>query len=347
MPLDDRKARILHAIVNDYVTTAEPVGSDRLVSSYQFGCKSATIRNEMAEMSEQGYLQQPHTSAGRIPTDRGYRYFVDQLMERPPALPATDARKIRARFRRAETDVEFLVQQTCRLLSELTSYPSLATDPSYSQTTLRRVYVSAAGPRHALLVLLMSNGYVEHRLVEMELIPPENVLIAMANFITALSIDKDPLEIARVLAMREIPNELLGYAAPLNSFFAVLKQMAMALSEKRLFLEGTSQILRQPEFQDVRRLETLLNALEQRSALYAVLSRALLGTNVTIMIGVENDYSPMQECSVVTTSYSIGTRTAGYLGVVGPTRMDYPRASAAVRLMARNLSQMLTNLSLA
>jgi heat-inducible transcriptional repressor len=144
-----------------------------------------------------------------------------------------------------------------------------------------------------------------------------------------------------------IPNELSTHAAAITRLFTILKQTARALSEKRIFLEGTSQILRQPEFQDVRRLENLLNALEQRSALYQVLSRALLGQDVTVIIGAENEFTPMQECSVITTSYHINARPAGYIGVVGPTRMNYDRAAAAVGLMARNLSRVLSNLSLA
>src|SRR2546421_11655686 len=170
-PLDARKVKILEAIVHDYVNTTKPVGSERLIEVYQLGCKSATVRNEMAEMAEMGYLVQPHTSAGRIPTDRGYRYYVDELMDPPRAIKADEAATAKKRTRQAQTEIEEILQQTCRILSEITSYTSLATDPTSSSTSLRRVYLSPASPPHILAVLLLSTGHVEHRLVELVLVP--------------------------------------------------------------------------------------------------------------------------------------------------------------------------------
>ncbi|HZO89385.1 MAG TPA: heat-inducible transcriptional repressor HrcA [Chthonomonadaceae bacterium] len=345
--LDTRKGRILQAIVDDYITTAEPVGSEWLVTHHNFGCKSATIRNEMAEMAELGYLAQPHTSAGRIPTDRGYRYYVNAWMNPPAALTQEEAARARASYEQAPQDIEEIVVQTCRILANLTSYPSLVTDPATPATRIRRIYLSNASPRHALMVVLLSTGHVEHRLVEMEMAPADSALVMLANYLNARLADRDLEEIGRAAVLPEVPTELAAYAASLAKIFAALKQTAQALSERRIFLEGTNQILRQPEFKDVGRLENLLNALERRSALYQVLSRALFNRNVTVIIGSENEYEPMQECSLVTSSYYIHTRPAGFLAVLGPTRMDYNRAAAAVGLMARNLSQVLTNLSLA
>ncbi len=345
--LDPRKGRILQAIVNDYVSTAEPVGSERLVAYHNLGCKPATVRNEMAEMADLGYLLQPHTSAGRIPSDRGYRYYVNEFMNAPTALSPQETRHARAGYQTVPHDIEEIVLQTCRILSGLTSYPSLATDPATQSTAVQRIYLTHASPRHVLMVVLLSTGHVEHQLIEVEAAPSDSVLMRMANYINALYAEKDIEEVGRMSAVQDVPAELAAYAAPLAKVFASLKQTAHALADRRIFLEGMSQILRQPEFQDVERLESLLNALEQRSALYQVLSRTLLGGDVTVIIGAENEYKPMQRCSVITTVYYIHKLPAGYLGVVGPTRMNYDRAAAAVGLMAQNLSQMLTNLSLA
>lgn len=345
--LDSRKVRILQAIVNDYVMTSKPVGSERLIEIYKLDCKSATVRNEMAEMAEMGYLLQPHTSAGRIPTDRGYRFYVDELMNPPAALAPAEIRKARAEYQQAQSETEEIVLQTCRILSALTSCASLATDPSTATTRIRRIYLTAASPRHALLIALLSTGHVEHRLVEMETVPPDSELMRVANYVNSLVADRDLEEVAHAMTLQDVPAEMAAQAAPLARVLAALAQRARVLSERRVFLEGTHRFLRQPEFQDVQRLESLLNALEQRSALYQVLSRTLTGDEVTAIIGAENAYAPMQECSVVATSYRIHNRHAGYLGVVGPTRMNYDRAVAAVDFMAQNLSQMLTNLSLA
>jgi heat-inducible transcriptional repressor len=345
-PLDSRKGRILQAIVNDYVSTAEPVGSERLVAYHNLGCKPATVRNEMAEMAELGYLLQPHTSAGRVPSDRGYRYYVDVFLNAPAALSSQETRRARSRYQQVQQDVAEIVLQTCRILSDLTSYPSLATNPTTTVTEVRRIYLTHASPRHALLVVLLSTGHVEHQLVETESALSENTLVRIGNYVNALWADHDIEEVGQAGAMQEVPAELARYTAFLAKIGAALRQTARALTERRIFMEGTSQILRQKEFQDEESLEALLDALQQRSALYQVLSRALLG-DVTIIIGAENDYEPMQKCSIVTSSYYIHKRPAGYLGVVGPTRMHYDRAAAAVGLMAQNLSQVLTNLSLA
>jgi heat-inducible transcriptional repressor len=345
--LDPRKVRILEAIVHDYVTTTKPVGSERLIEIFQIGCKSATVRNEMAEMAEMGYLVQPHTSAGRIPTDRGYRYYVDELMNPPAALKADEAATVKKRTRQAQTEIEEILHQTCRILSEITSYASIATDPSSSSTSLRRIYLSPASSRHILLVMLLSTGHVEHRLVEIGNVPAENTLLLLTNYINRQLTGKDLDDIGRMGSLGDIPMDLHPYAAAVSKVWPVLKQVSLALTDRRVYLEGTSRLLRQPEFHDIELLENLLSALQQRTSLYGVLSRSIQGDSATIIIGAENDLPAMQACSIIMTSYRIGRRPAGCLGVVGPTRMNYDRAVAAVGLMANNLSQMLTHLSLA
>jgi heat-inducible transcriptional repressor len=345
--LEPRKIRILQAIVNDYVLTSKPVGSERLIDVYHIGCKSATVRNEMAEMAEMGYLAQPHTSAGRVPTDRGYRYYVDQLMDRSPALTPEEEREASMTAQRAQSAVEQILQQTCRILARLTSYVSLATDPSTGTATVRRVHLTEADPRHLLVVLLVSTGHVEHHLLDVEAVPSASDLQALANYVNAVVGGRDLDDVGPAIRRRQSVSELNVHSALLGRIFSSLVQAATGLTDRRMFLEGTSCLLKQPEFQDVQRLESLLNALEQRGALHQALSRTLGEHDITIVIGGESGWEPIQECSVILRSYRIGARAAGYLGVVGPTRMRYERAAAAVNLMAQNLSNVLTNLSLA
>jgi heat-inducible transcriptional repressor len=301
----------------------------------------------MAEMSEMGYLVQPHTSAGRIPTDRGYRYYVDELMDQDSALTPEEVRHAELMSEQTRSEIEAIIQQTCRILSRLTSYTSLATDPSTESNTVRRFYLTEASPRHMLMVLLLSTGQVAHHLIDLETSLSESVLMRLSNYVNALLAGYELDELERVMRPREVPAQMASHTGILDKIFAALNRLAVTLSERHIFLEGANQLLRQPEFHDMQRLENLLNALEQRNALYQVLSRGLPGYDVTVIIGAENGWEPMQGCSIITTSYQIGTRTAGYLGVVGPTRMQYDRAAAAVNLMARNLSSLLTNLSLA
>jgi len=342
--LDERKGRILKAIVNDYVETADPIGSEWLVTHYDFGCKSATLRNEMAEMADMGYLLQPHTSAGRIPTDRGYRYYVDRLMPTEP-LSDTEQQRALATYERTRMEVEEIVQQTCRMLAHMTQYPSLGTPPASTTTHLHHLYVTAASARHVLIVLLLSTGHVEHSLLEVEDAPEAASLQRITNYLNETLAGRDLTDLSGH-ALAGTPTELRAEQALLEKVHASVVQSAASLADHRVFLEGTSHILRQREFQDVQRLERLMSALEQRNVLFQVLSRALLGPDVTVIIGAESPVKAMQECSVVTSPYYIRTLTGGFIGVVGPTRMRYDRAVAAVGLMARSLSALLTRASL-
>lgn len=338
--LDDRKGRILQAIVNDYVETADPVGSEWLAARHGFGCKSATLRNEMAEMAERGYLAQPHTSAGRIPTDRGYRYYVDRLMTVAPLRdslqpPALD---------RAANPIEEIVQASCRLLSDMTQYPSAATPPAMSSTRLHRIYLAHASRTHTLLVMLLSTGEVEHRLIEIGFAPSTASLERVTNYMNEQHAGRELSDLASTV-ISEMPTEIATDHSLLVLVRRALEQAARSLTESRVFLEGTTHILRQREFQDVQRLEQLLSVLEERRLLCLVLSQAILAEQVTVIIGAEGPVGAIHDCSVVATQYRIGDRTGGFIGVVGPTRMRYDHAVGAVQMMSRSLSAMLTRAS--
>jgi heat-inducible transcriptional repressor len=292
----------------------------------------------MAEMSEQGYLVQPHTSAGRIPTDRGYRYYVDCLVTPedllpPESLPTYDPSSL---------EVDEIVQQTCRLLSDMTQYISVASPPTVQTTYLHRLYLTVASSRHILLVMLLSTGHVEHRLLEVERTTGEISLQRVANFLNSSLAECDLHELS-VRPLEAIPADLMPEQALIGKVHAGLIQAARSLTESRLFLEGTSHILRQREFQNVLLLERLLAMLEQKSVLTQVFDRAYREPNVMVIIGSESSITAIQMCSFVASVYHIGDRAGGFIGVLGPTRMRYDRAISAVSLMSRSLSTVLTH----
>ncbi len=345
--LDERKILILQAIVDDYVETTRPVGSERLIDKYKFGCKSATMRNEMAELADLGYVVQPHTSAGRIPTDRGYRFYVDELME--PTNEAGTAAQKRARNLVAESasEVAQVVQRTCRLLAEMTSYASIATDPITDHVTARKLYLTEGDERHVLLVVLMSSGHVEHRLVETDTRLGPDLLSLASAYLNASFAGMQLDILATAPSTVEVDGELQQVGVLLHRVVPHVLNIANKLQQRKVYIDGASQLIRQPEFQDIGRLELILNALDETAILYRILSVAVDYNDTAIVIGTENKSPYMQECSVISTTYFIGNQRAGYLGVVGPTRMHYKSAMASVKLMAHNLSVVLTGLSLA
>ncbi|HSV74523.1 MAG TPA: heat-inducible transcriptional repressor HrcA [Chthonomonadales bacterium] len=343
MTLAGRQQRILRAVVDEYVETAEPVGSEWLAGRYDFGCRSATLRSEMAGMSEMGYLVQPHTSAGRIPSDLGYRYYVDRLM---PSDQPVEGQEPLSSSRGTGIAVDELVQHACRLLAAWTSYPSVASAPDIQRDALRQVYLTIASPRRVLLVMLFSTGHVEHRLLSVASGHGERSLQRVSNLLNKRLAGRTLAEVG-ASTLGELPPELSGDADLLGRVHRSILQASASLAESRVFLEGTSQILRQPEFQNVLALEQVLAALEARSILYQVFSQAVLGQSVTVVIGQESPIELMRQCSVITSPYRIGAQTTGFIGVLGPTRMRYDRAVAAVGLMARDLSTLLTQARLA
>ena len=349
MYLDERKQKILGAVVRDYVETVRPLGSEDLAARHQWGIKSATIRNELAELAEMGLLRQPHTSAGRIPSDQGYRFYVDHLML------ASSLDEVGGPITHEEDqalEMERLLRRTCALLTRTTSYTSVATPPRPADTQVRQIFVSPAGEDRLLIVMLLSTGQVENRLLcpspsDAPAAPAVSAadLAALGNALNAAFAGKalDTLPSETFLA----PAEFVPALRALYGLLATAaQQMALAAAdEDSVYVEGASEILRQPEFRDVAKIESVLETLQRGTLLFQTLSRALLGPDVTVVIGAENHVPAMTECSVVTASYYVGRRKRGTIGVVGPTRMDYDRAVPAVGFFSRALSRTLGRLA--
>lgn len=363
MELDARKQRILQVIVEDYVATAEPIGSHVLVQRYSLGVKSATVRNEMAEMSERGYLRQPHTSAGRVPSDRGYRFYVNRLMALP-MIQEGEAARIRATVSSASAELDAILRKTCQLLTVMTKLPALATTPALHDTVLRQIFVSPAGAAKILLVLLFSTGHTESRIVGNLPLSASDAL-QLANALNT-RFSGTPIATLRSLTAETetAPIELWKRAEDWAILCLEIALAARSASESadEMVIEGAHSALEHPEFRDVDRLSQYLTLLQERAALLEMLDRALATTasapldtapsalspsQVQVTIGAESGLPGMTDYAVVSSPYYVGTREAGAIGVFGPTRMDYARSTAAVDLMARTVGEVLTKLSVA
>ena len=327
-------------MVTDYVRTAEPVGSRTLVSRYTFNVKSATIQNELAELSDLGYLRQPHTSSGRVPSDLGYRFYVDRLMEMA-GISNTEAAKARTRLENSRSEVDLVMEQTCRILSDLAHYTSVATSPNVQDSVIRHISVTSVGKNKLLAIIVLDNGRVLHELLDFDSSAVDPV--RATNFLTD-QLAACTMESAVNAALRPAPDHP-DLARLLDRVIEIFKRELESMDSEDVHLGGASYIMQQPEFKDIERLEAVLTLLEQRNTLYKLLSTVFPGSEVTVIIGAENPVDSMRDCSFVGTRYRINGRVAGTIGLVGPTRMDYRRAVGAVEFMARNLSDLLSDLS--
>ncbi|MHB9144125.1 MAG: heat-inducible transcriptional repressor HrcA [Symbiobacteriia bacterium] len=339
--MDARKERILQAIIDDYVATAEPVGSRTLARKYRLGVSPATIRNEMADLEEQGYLEQPHTSAGRIPSDKGYRYYVDSLMESKDLSPAEQER-ITAVFSRRLTEVDHVVRETAKLLSETTQYSTLVTGPRTAQTLLRGARLVPLADNKALLILVTEAGFVEDQIVDM---PVEVTLMELQRISGLLdqtlrgqslySLSRDALSI--------LHHELDCYRALLAQTLEFLTDQGQPLEGDRVYIGGASRILAQPEFHDIGKVKRLMDLLEEEQVVHDILTGAgPAESRVAITIGEEIRYREMADCSLVTATYRVGDQTVGRIGVLGPKRMEYAKVVSLVDNITQRLSAKLS-----
>jgi heat-inducible transcriptional repressor len=335
MVLSDRKQRVLRAIVDDYVATAQPVGSLTLSRKYRLGVSPATLRNEMAGLEDLGYLEQPHTSAGRIPSDRGYRLYVDALMQRMP-LVEPQVRSIRNLYEARIREIEDLIRETARTLSEHTKCLAMIFGPKLTRTAFRTLRMLPLSEDSALLVLVTDAGFVESAVIGIPRgMQPEHLLRFAALVNSGLQ-GKTLGEVADGL-LAALRHELSEFRELVEQAFDVLSSGLEQEEGRSFHIVGATNILGQPEFRDAAKVRDILRAVESGAGL-ETLTDPSGDHGVVVTIGHENRHPAMHECSLVTATYRLGARTVGTLGVLGPTRMDYARVLAVVHSVTHYLS---------
>ncbi len=333
--LDDRKLAVLRAIVEDFVSTNEPVGSKSLVDRHSLDVSPATIRNDMAVLEEQGFIVQPHTSAGRIPTDQGYRLFVDRLSGVKP-LSAAERRAIET-FLAGAYDLDDVVMRTVRLLAQLTRQVAVVQYPSLTRSAVRHIELVPLADRRLLLVLITDTGRVEQRTVDLPGEIGDESITQLRAVLNACLDGRKLAEVPSVVAElpgRVSPDERLNAAA----VFSVIVETLVERHEERVAVGGAAN-LTPADFS--RGLREVLEALEEQVVLMRLLGESGDYASVTVRIGSENEVQGLQSTSLVTTGYGTGEQALARLGVLGPTRMDYPTAMGAVRAVARYVGQIL------
>ncbi len=332
---DDRRLAVLRAIVEDYVATEEPVGSKALVERHGLGVSPATVRNDMAALEEEGFITQPHTSAGRVPTDKGYRLFVDRLTTLKP-MSGAEKRAI-ATILDGAVDLDDVVQRSVRLLSQLTHQVAVVQYPTLSRSTVRHVEIVALSPNRLLLVLILSTGRVEQRLLELEDELSEAELGDLRARMNVAATGKTISDAAAALGAVVPDRDAAITAAVVET---LVEAMSDHRSDERIAVGGAANLARFGESFDTA-VRPLLEALEEHVVLLKLLGEAQTGGAITVRIGHEGPYQELAATSVVATGYGAGDEAMATLGVVGPTRMDYPGSMAAVRAVARYVSRIL------
>ncbi len=338
---DDRKLAVLRVIVEDYVSTSEPVGSKALVDRHHLGVSPATIRNDMSALEDEGYIVQPHTSAGRIPTDKGYRLFVDELSTVRP-LSVGQRRAIHT-FLDQAVDLDDVMTSSVRLLAQLTRQVAVIQYPSLTRSRVRHIELVALGGGRLLLVVIADTGRVEQRVVAAPGELTDQVLTRLQTRLREVTSGKPFAEVATQVSTlpTEFADEADAVGRVVSVVLATLLETVVERHEERVLAGGTANLARAGrDFGDV--LEPVLEALEEQMVLLRLLGeQAADPDSVTVTIGHENDVHGLVSTSVVTTGYGAMGRPVGRLGIVGPTRMDYPGAMGAVRAVARYLSRVM------
>ncbi len=339
MALDERKLEVLRAIVEDYVATQEPVGSRALVERHQLRVSPATVRNDMAVLEEEGYIRQPHTSAGRVPTDAGYRLFVDKLSRVKPLTPAE--RRAIERFLLGAVDLDDVVHRTVRLLAQLTRQVAVVQYPSLSRSNVRHLELVPISTTRVMIVMIAETGRVEQRLVDLPGPIPADDVTELRRLINEKLVGK------RLVDTPPLVQALVEDVAPtlrpaMTSLSTVLLETLVERTEERIALAGTANLTRGGLLDFQGSLRPILEALEEEVILLKLFGE-VEPSMTRVRIGDENEIEDLRTTSVVTTGYGPGTTVVGGMGVLGPTRMDYPGTIATVRAVARYVGDLLAN----
>ena len=333
--VEERRLAVLRAIIQDYVATEEPVGSRSLVERHGLGVSPATVRNDMALLEEEGFITQPHTSAGRIPTDKGYRLFVDRLTTLKP-LSAAEKRAI-STFMDGAVDLDDVVSRSVRLLAQLTRQVAVVQYPTLSSSTVRHVELVGLEGGRILVVLILSTGRVEQRLVELPSPMDEETLGSMRSRLVRAAVGMGIAEATAELS--RLADELPADDSGRQLIASLQEAMSDHRSDQKVAVSGTANLARFGENFD-HGIRPLLEALEEHVVLLKLLGDVEPG-NITVRIGHEHPYHELAATSVVAAGYGPGDQTLASLGVLGPTRMDYPGSMIAVRAVARYISRIL------
>ncbi len=338
MDLDERNRRVLQAVIDSYIESGAPIGSTVLVKRFDFGVSSATLRNIMAELEELGFLTHPHTSAGRIPTDLGYRYYIDSLIS-----VENDTDEFGDQLRQAPSlhgdDLNDLMEEASRFLATLSHCAGVVVAPSEAEANYRHIEFVRLRGRQVLIIFVTGTGIVQNKLIELDESIRQHDLNAFSSYLDE-ELERGTLKEVRQRLLKKLEEEKLVFMQLMDETCRASREVQERESEK-VYIGGAAQMLESPEFATVEKMKSLLKAFEDKYRLIKLLDRSVAAQGIKVFIGSENPYFEMQGCSMVVSNYKVGPNVVGTLGVIGPTRMQYKQVIHVVDYTSKLLSKLL------
>ena len=340
MSIDDRKIKILQAIINDYIRTGDPVGSRTIAKNYNLGIGSATIRNEMADLEDMGYLEQPHASAGRIPSSKGYRLYVDKLMDNQRLTVEEDLKIKQYIIDSAMLEVDKIVKQTSALLSELTKLTCVIESPSVKKSFVKSIQLIKIDDYNLVSVFLTDTGLIKNHIMKLNSrVPHIETLMrinqVINNRLVNLSIEEINLEV-----INNLKKDLGEYEEIFNAILPVLYETLNTTDSSEVFMEGTTNIFNYAEYNDIDKAKEILALFNDKESLMALFNPQ---ENITISIGDENYKQQAKDCSIISAEYSFRDRPIGKIGLIGPRRINYSKVITIMAEVIKELNNMLRN----
>lgn len=342
MSLNERKIKILQAIINDYIATAEPVGSRTIAKKYDLGISSATIRNEMSDLEEMGFIIQPHASSGRIPSDLGYRLYVDRLMKHKE-LKEEEQRFLQQVVARNISQIDYLMDETAKALALLTNYTTIVSEPVVRRTKLKQIRFMPLDSESIMLVIATEGNFIKNHIIKLNEVPEDETLYEISKKVNAIlqghTLEEiDPIIVQQLYAQMGEANNIV------NPLLKAIEKTIHSAEKVQVHLSGTKNILAFPEFSDIQKAKSLFQSLEEKDVLITLLKDST-ENDLQILIGNENTIQSMKDCSIITTTYKIGDNTTGTIGILGPTRMNYSQVISVLNSMVKNIENVLKSLA--
>jgi len=337
--LNERFKKVLELIIMDYICSPEPVGSRTICKRYGIQLSPATVRNVMADLEDLGFLLQPHTSAGRIPTDKAFRFYIDEILD-VQSLNRTEREKIRRKYRISQYDIPEIMKETSRILSGLSHYTGVVLTPKMASTIFKHIQFIRLSIDQILAVFVASTGAMQNRIIHMDNNLSQDELDKISRYLNEMLEGLTLAQVRRKI-LKEMEGERIAYDRLMKQALKLGHRAFSSHEENELYIDGKMNILDEPEFANIEKMKSLFRAFEEKSLLITLLDKCLAGEGVQVAIGSETECSEMEGCSLVSSPYGRMDRTSGILGILGPRRMNYSRVIPLVEYTAQLLTEIL------